>query len=231
LPQQQQQQQQQPVAHQPPPPPPPLLCGTASDGTASTIDLNSLDTVIKLITSVGILGDGHTGNPEADALFYLFQELKTLKYEVETAGLTIASMQAKRRKLAAEQDLARANLEVADIEEQLIRVAMINKQKEQQQQHWGRQDTGDLEAAAEQLIHHRNAIPIIITAAAAASPTYASNANDGQMDGNIASFFANQPQNHQQEEAERQLSSLALPLPPDPENEEEPKISRRSSSL
>jgi hypothetical protein len=110
--------QQQPLSQQP------------DSKNLDAIDSGALNAVLGMITSVGVLGDGHTGNPEADALYYLFQELQTLKQEVETQGIAAASMQAKRRKLVAEQELARANFEVAELEEQLIQIAAANKQKQ-----------------------------------------------------------------------------------------------------
>jgi hypothetical protein len=111
----------------------PDMTGTIATAT-DIIDVNSLDTVLGLITAIGTLGDGHTGNAEADTLYYLFQELQTLKHDVETKGITLASMEAKRRKVVAEQELAKVNLEVADIEEQLTQVAVINRHNERQQQ-------------------------------------------------------------------------------------------------
>jgi len=98
-----------------------------------TINVHSLDTVLGLMAAIGSLGDGHTGNIQADSLYYLFQELKTLKHDVERKGVTLASMEAKRRRFAAEQELAKANLEVATIEEQLTQRAVMNKQHGRQQ--------------------------------------------------------------------------------------------------
>jgi hypothetical protein len=206
--------------------------------TIPNIDVDSLETVLSLINSVGILGDGHTGNAEADALFYLFQELQTLKQEVETKGVTVASMHAKRRKLAAEQELARANLEVAEIEEQLIKVASLNKQQQQQQKEEQQQQQQQQQAVTANFSNPNGSIdeflnvitqsmytttavitsaPADDTATGPATATPSPNISGGllQKDGHLISEGP---------------SSIALPLPPAPETTDAPNLARQASS-
>lgn len=224
---------------------------TTTIATTSPIDVDSLDSVLGQFTAVGSLGDGHTGNAEADALFYLFQELKTLKHEVETKGIALASMEAKRRKLAAEQQLARVNLEVADIEEQLIQVAVINKQHEQQQQQRQGLEAAELayqmlerrinRSAIEEVnmsnkvIHQSTYIvPTIITTPAAhhvatTTATLPPPENFHTVENNKHNKDGSGAPDDPAVNADGEgPSSVTLPQPPD--TEEEPKITRRTSS-